>query len=146
MNVWKTWSFGALDAGLTSLYGVGGTPPTRGPATWGTRYTTVDYPTAAALALPLLAAAATTRSGLRPVLLAVSLVFGLNLFLFFGLGRGLPLPPRRVMIADATVLLAAANVVLFGWHARRFHAEATRASEEPADEASIHLQSRAGYV
>ena len=27
MSVWKTWSFGTLDAGITTLYGVGGTPP-----------------------------------------------------------------------------------------------------------------------
>lgn len=42
--VWKTWSYGALHQGVTTLYGVGGHPPARGVVHWGTRSTTVDYP------------------------------------------------------------------------------------------------------
>jgi GPI-GlcNAc transferase complex PIG-U subunit len=42
--VWKTWSYGALHQGVTSLYGVGGNPPIRGLVHWGKRSTTVDYP------------------------------------------------------------------------------------------------------
>ena len=42
--VWKTWSYGALNQGVTQLYGVGGSPPTRGLVHWGNRATTVDYP------------------------------------------------------------------------------------------------------
>lgn len=74
------------------------------------------------LAVPLLAAAAAARPSLVPVLFATSAVFALNLYLFFGLGRGLPLPPRNVTIVDSTVLLAIANVALLAWHARRYSA------------------------
>lgn len=75
------------------------------------------------LAVPLLALAAAARPRLRRIHIAVSAVIALNLFLFFGLGRGIPLPPRTFTIIDATVLLAAANCVLFVWHARVFHGE-----------------------
>ena len=75
------------------------------------------------LAVPLLAAAAALRPRLRPVLAGVSGVFALNLYLFFGLGRGLPLPPRNFTIIDSTVLLALANCTLFVWHARVLSAE-----------------------
>jgi hypothetical protein len=75
------------------------------------------------LALPLLAFAAGARPRLRPIHIAISAVIALNLFLFFGLGRGIPLPPRTFTIIDATVLLAAANCVLLVWHARAFHFE-----------------------
>ena len=75
------------------------------------------------LALPLLAMAAGARHRLRPIHIAVSAVIALNLFLFFGFGRGIPLPPRSFTIIDATVLLAAANCVIFVWHARTFHLE-----------------------
>jgi hypothetical protein len=75
------------------------------------------------LAVPLLAAAAASRPRLRPVLGGVSGVLALNLYLFFGLGRGLPLPPRNLTIIDSTVLLALANCALFVWHARVLSAE-----------------------
>jgi hypothetical protein len=77
------------------------------------------------LALPLLAGAAAIRPDLRPILLGGSVVLALNLYLFFGLGRGLPLPPRNLTVIDSTVLLALANCVLFGWHAHRFSRECT---------------------
>ena len=40
---WKTWSY-AASLQVTRMYGVGGTPPTRGMVTWGDHATTVDYP------------------------------------------------------------------------------------------------------
>jgi hypothetical protein len=75
------------------------------------------------LAVPLLAFAAGARPRLRRIHIAVSMVIALNLFLFFGLGRGFPLPPRTFTIIDATVLLAVANCVLFVWHATAFSFE-----------------------
>ena len=75
------------------------------------------------LAVPLLALAAAVRPRLRRLHVTLSAVIALNLFLFFGLGRGVPLPPRTFTIIDATVLLAAANCVLFVWHARAFRLE-----------------------
>jgi hypothetical protein len=50
-------------------------------------------------------------------------VFALNLYLFFGFGRGLPLPPRNLTIIDSTVLVALANCALLAWHGARFDAE-----------------------
>jgi len=41
--VWKVWSFAASQAPLM-VYGIGGTPPTRGVLTYGDLTTTVDYP------------------------------------------------------------------------------------------------------
>lgn len=40
---WKIWSY-ASARDVTGMYGVGGTPPTRGIVTWGERWSTVDYP------------------------------------------------------------------------------------------------------
>ncbi len=74
-------------------------------------------------ALPLLALAAAARPRLRPIHIAISAVVALNLFLFFGLGRGVPLPPRNFTIIDATAILAAANCALFVWHFRVFRRE-----------------------
>jgi len=76
-------------------------------------------------ALPLLALAAAARPRLRPIQLAVSAVVALNLFLFFGLGRDFPLPPRNFTIIDATVILAGANCALFAWHVRVFARESS---------------------
>lgn len=80
------------------------------------------------LSVPLLAGAAACTPVLRPVLAGVSLVFALNLYLFYGLGRGFPLPPRNLTVVDATVLLAVANCALLVWHARRY----ARACRPPA--------------
>jgi hypothetical protein len=71
------------------------------------------------LAVPLLATAAAVEPRLRPVFFGISAVFALNLFLFFGLGRDFPLPPRNVTILDTTVLVAVANCALLVVHARR---------------------------
>ncbi|PYR53598.1 MAG: hypothetical protein DMF91_28090 [Acidobacteria bacterium] len=40
---WKIWSY-AASRDVTAMYGIGGTPPTRGVVTWGDHRTTVDYP------------------------------------------------------------------------------------------------------
>jgi hypothetical protein len=67
---------------------------------------------------------------LRPVFYGVSAVFALNLFLFFGLGRDFPLPPRNLTIVDATVLVAVANCVLLIVHARRLRSESRTANRD----------------
>jgi hypothetical protein len=41
----------------------------------------------------------------------------LNLLLFYGIGRGYPLPPRHWTVIDSTVVLAAFNVLALFWHA-----------------------------
>lgn len=41
--VWKLWSYAATND-LTGMYGVGGTPTTRGLVTWGEHTGTVEYP------------------------------------------------------------------------------------------------------
>jgi hypothetical protein len=40
---WKIWSY-AASHNVTAMYGVGGTPPTRGIVAWGEHRSTVDYP------------------------------------------------------------------------------------------------------
>ena len=40
---WKIWSY-AASRDVTAMYGIGGTPPTRGVVMWQTHQTTVDYP------------------------------------------------------------------------------------------------------
>ncbi len=72
------------------------------------------------LAVPLMAIAGAVLVQLRPVYAAASAGFALNLFLFYGFGGDLPGVSRRLTIIDATVLLAAANLAVFVWHARQF--------------------------
>jgi len=74
------------------------------------------------LALPLMAAAAVPLPRLRGPFYLISAVVALNLFLFYGLGRPLPVPPRNFTILDATVVLSFVNVGALVWHARRFAA------------------------
>lgn len=71
------------------------------------------------LAIPLLAIVAAQESRYRRVLVFVSVIFAGNLFLFYGIGRGFPLPPRHFTVIDATVVLSIVNVVAVGWHGRR---------------------------
>src|SRR5688500_15089873 len=61
--VWKTWSYAALNQGLSRMYGVGGQPPERGLVRWGKRVTTVDYPP---IALYELAAAGAVYRAFSP--------------------------------------------------------------------------------
>lgn len=49
---WKIWSHAAA-RDVTTVYGVGGDPPTRGVVQWGERHTTVDYPPVALYELAL---------------------------------------------------------------------------------------------
>jgi hypothetical protein len=95
------------------------------------------------VAVPLLAGAAAFRPRLRPVFLGVSAVFALNLYLFFGFGRGLPLPPRNFTVIDSTVIVAAANCVLFAWHARVFSAESRAATNQSAARENTYPYDRA---
>lgn len=90
------------------------------------------------LALPLLAGAAAVMPRLRAPLAFLSATFSLNLFLFYGIGRGFPLPPRGFTGIDATVLLSAANVAGLVWVGRRFvqSVRATCESTYPYDRAS----------
>lgn len=70
------------------------------------------------LAIPLLAAAAAADPRYRKVAAAISAVMTLNLLLFYGVGRDLPPPPRRLTLVDATVILSIVHVAVFAWHAR----------------------------
>ncbi|HYT77411.1 MAG TPA: hypothetical protein VEL79_21825, partial [Vicinamibacterales bacterium] len=88
---------------------------------------------------PLMAGAAVLLPRLRAPFVLVSAVFALNLFLFYGIGRGFSLPPRRFTVIDATVVLSAVNVWALVWHARRF-------SQEAARPAAIDLDGRASHV
>ena len=73
------------------------------------------------LALPLMAGAAALLPPMRAPFFLVSAVFALNLLLFYGIGRGFPLPPRGFTVIDATVVLSFVNVGALVWHARRFY-------------------------
>lgn len=71
------------------------------------------------LMVPLLALAAARRVRLRPLFAAVSGICALNMYLFYGLGRGWPpVLPRMATGLDATVLLSLANLIALAWHAR----------------------------
>jgi Gpi18-like mannosyltransferase len=69
------------------------------------------------LAVPLLAVCAAALPHYRLPLAAVSAIAALNLLLFYGIGRGYPLPPRHWTVIDSTVVLAAFNVLALFWHA-----------------------------
>lgn len=90
------------------------------------------------LALPLIAVAAASVPTLAPVLAAISAIFTLNLFLFYGIGRGFPSPPRNLTVVDATVLLSVVNVIALAWHARRLR--------HAAYPAAVHGNRGAGHV
>jgi hypothetical protein len=95
------------------------------------------------LALPLMAAAGTMVPRLRaPYALASALCF-LNLFLFQGLGKDLPLPPRLFGGIDVTVPLSLLNVAALVWHARRF---GRAASDERTSPAAVDLNGDAAHV
>jgi hypothetical protein len=75
------------------------------------------------LAVPLMGIAAASLPRLRAPFLATSVVFALNLFLFYGIGRSFPLPPRGFTIVDATVVLSFVSVGVFIWNVLRFSEE-----------------------
>ena len=68
--------------------------------------------------VPLLTLAAAGRPRFVPVLVAVSLVFGLNLNVFYGVSEGVGYAiPRSLTPIDLTVILAVANSAVLAWHA-----------------------------
>lgn len=73
------------------------------------------------LAIPVAVTAAAIEPGHRGPALWMSAILALNLWLFYGLGRGWPGPSRAVTVIDATVWLSAINVAAFLWHARVVH-------------------------
>jgi hypothetical protein len=74
-----------------------------------------------ALMLPLLAIAAALRREFARVLMALSVTLAANLYLMYGMDGSGPAEGAVTFTGiDATVLLAAANCVLFGWFAVTF--------------------------
>lgn len=72
------------------------------------------------MVLPLLALTAAARPEWRAQFWVLSGIFALNLNLFYGFGAQVGFAvPRRITGLDATVWLAVANVITFGWFARR---------------------------
>ena len=70
--------------------------------------------------LPLMAVAAASLPRWRAMFWVLSVIFALNLFLFYGLGDRVGVAvPRGITVIDATVWLSVANVVVFLWFARQ---------------------------
>jgi hypothetical protein len=88
------------------------------------------------LALPLMAAAGAVLPRMRAPYALVSLVCFLNLFLFQGLGKDVPLPPRVIGGLDVTVVVAFVNVAALAWHAWRFARLTSGGSSDRCDPAS----------
>jgi peptidoglycan/LPS O-acetylase OafA/YrhL len=91
------------------------------------------------LALPLMAAAGAVLPRMRAPFALASIVCLLNLFLFQGIGRDVPIHTRGLTIVDATVLLSFVNLAALAWHARRF-------SEQTAGPAAVDLDGHASDV
>lgn len=80
-------------------------------------------------AVPLLALAAAGRAGFRPVFVAMSAIFALNLNLFYGISEDAGWAiPRGLTVIDMTVVLAVVNCAALVWHGRVLAREAARAS------------------
>ena len=78
-------------------------------------------------ALPLLTLAA-AGPPFAPVLAALTVIFTLNLNLFYGISEDVGYQiPRGLTIVDLTVVLAVANCVALVWHALVFKRECTDA-------------------
>ena len=77
-------------------------------------------------AVPLLAMVAAGRPHYRVLLFALSVVFAVNLNLFYGISEYIDgwAIPRSLTIVDMTVVLSVINVGLFVWHARILRGEA----------------------
>jgi hypothetical protein len=82
-------------------------------------------------AIPLLIAPAAARPRLRPVMWTLSVIFALNLNLFYGISEYIEgwAVPRTLTIIDLSVVLAAVNCAALVWHARVFGHECTTAAE-----------------
>jgi len=52
------------------------------------------------------------------VLTTLSVIFALNLYLFYGVTGEPPPAMRALMVIDSTVLVAIANCAALAWHAR----------------------------
>jgi hypothetical protein len=95
------------------------------------------------LALPLMAASGAMLPRMRAPYSVVTAVCFLNLFLFQGLGKDLPLPPRMITIVDITVLLSFVNVAALGWHLHRF---ASLTSDERASPLTVDANRGAAHM
>lgn len=81
------------------------------------------------MAVPFLALAATGRPSFRPMFVSVSAIVALNLNLFYGISPGVGYAiPRWITVVDASVVLAVANTIALGWHARILSRECSRPS------------------
>lgn len=68
-------------------------------------------------AVPLLVLAAAGRPSFRPVLLALSIIFALNLNMFYGISEDAGWAiPRGLTVIDLSVVLAVVNCVALVWH------------------------------
>jgi hypothetical protein len=65
--------------------------------------------------VPLLALAAALEPAFRPVFYAVTVIVALNINLFDGIGFGHWAIPRSITFIDASVIVAAANVIVLFW-------------------------------
>jgi hypothetical protein len=73
------------------------------------------------LAIPLACVAAVGMPGYVRVAAALSAVFAANLYVFYGLGEGVPgALPRDIVGLDTSVIAAFAGVGVFVWHVRTF--------------------------
>ena len=80
-------------------------------------------------AIPLLVIAAAGRPRFRPILWTLSVIFALNLNLFYGVSEYIDgfAVPRTITIVDLTVLLALSNCVALAWHASVLRGECSKA-------------------
>jgi hypothetical protein len=84
-------------------------------------------------AVPLLVLAASGRRCFLPLAFVLSVIFVLNLNLFYGFGDEVGYRiPRMLTIVDATVLVAVANCLVLLWHANVLKRECSRESSDAA--------------
>jgi hypothetical protein len=84
-------------------------------------------------AVPLLMLAAGGRRGFLPLAVTLSVIFVLNLNLFYGFSDEVGYRiPRTLTIVDATVLVALANCLALLWHATVLKRECSRDGSVPA--------------
>jgi hypothetical protein len=85
------------------------------------------------MVLPLLAMGAAAYPSWRPALVLVSVIFALNLNVFYGLGEGIGLAvPRTLTVIDATVWLSLANTFVFVQMTRRLSVVLQRDADHTA--------------
>ena len=97
------------------------------------------------LAVPLIVVAAAGQPRLRALAATLSAVAALNLFLFYGLGRGRNWPALRAYtVVDASVWLAVIDLVALAWFWRTLQALAVEATAKPARASGAGTPSAAG--